>query len=232
MLNDQIAEILKPWQGHYFRTHFLKFGPGGFFPPHRDWNYTGEPTDVFRLIMPLRNVNPQFNFVLEDKILHWEIGRLYFIDTLRMHYLFNNSFTDSYWLVVNVDVNQDTILATQERFNPEVMYNITDIKIIHLEVTTKCQARCPMCPRRIHGETLLQGYDLTEISLETFVNWFPSDFVKQLHHLNMCGNQRSIIAKDTLEIFRYLRETNPHMTLQMHTNGSARLESGGKNLLL
>lgn len=118
VLNDQIAEILKPWQGHYFRTHFLKFGPGGFFPPHRDWNYTGEPTDVFRLIMPLRNVNPpQFNFVLEDKILHWEIGRLYFIDTLRMHYLFNNSFTDSYWLVVNVDVNQDTILATQERFN-------------------------------------------------------------------------------------------------------------------
>ena len=118
VLNDQIAEILKPWQGHYFRTHFLKFGPGGFLPPHRDWNYTGEPTDVFRLIMPLRNVNPpQFNFVLEDKILHWEIGRLYFIDTLRMHYLFNNSFTDSYWLVVNVDVNQDTILATQERFN-------------------------------------------------------------------------------------------------------------------
>ena len=58
VLNDQIAEILKPWQGHYFRTHFLKFGPCGFFPPHRDWNYTGEPTDVFRLIMPLRNVNP------------------------------------------------------------------------------------------------------------------------------------------------------------------------------
>ena len=90
------------------------------------------------------------------------------------------------------------------------MYNITDIKSIHLEVTTKCQARCPMCPRRIHGGPLLEGYDLTEISLETFVNWFPSDFVKQLHHLNMCGNLRDpIIAKDTLEIFRYLRETNP-----------------------
>lgn len=111
------------------------------------------------------------------------------------------------------------------------MYNITDIKSIHLEVTTKCQARCPMCPRRIHGGPLLEGYDLTEISLETFVNWFPSDFVKQLHHLNMCGNLGDpIIAKDTLEIFRYLRETNPHMTLQMHTNGSARLESWWKEL--
>ena len=118
VVNYQIQQILEPWSGHYFRTHFLKFGPGGFFPPHRDWNYTGEPTDVFRLIMPLRNVNPpQFNFVLDEKILHWNVGRLYFIDTLKMHYLFNNSFTDSYWLIINVDVNKDTIRATQERFN-------------------------------------------------------------------------------------------------------------------
>ena len=116
--NDQIAKILEPWKGHYYRTHFLKFGPGGFFPPHRDWNYTGEPTDTLRLIMPLRNVNPpQFNFVLDKEILHWDIGRMYFIDTLKMHYLFNNSFTDSYWLVVNADVNDATIEATMRKFN-------------------------------------------------------------------------------------------------------------------
>ena len=111
------------------------------------------------------------------------------------------------------------------------MYNITDIHSIHLEVTTKCQARCPMCPRRIHGGPLLEGYDLTEITLGDFVHWFPRDFVKQLHHLNMCGNLGDpIIAKDTLEIFRYLRETNPDMTLQMHTNGSGRTELWWKEL--
>jgi len=118
VLNNQIDALLKPWQGHYYRTHFLKFGPGGFFPPHRDWNYETGVGDSFRLIMPLRNVNPpQFNFVLEDKLLHWEPGRLYYLDTHKMHYLFNSSFTDSYWLVANVDVNKDTIKATQERFN-------------------------------------------------------------------------------------------------------------------
>ena len=41
---------------------------------------------------------------------------------------------------------------------------------------------------------------------------------------------RSIVAKDTLEIFRYLRETNQGMTLQMHTNGSGRNKNWWKEL--
>ena len=103
------------------------------------------------------------------------------------------------------------------------MYNYEDIRSIHLEITSKCQARCPMCPRRIHGGPLLDSIDLEEIDLGTFVNWFPRDFVRQLHFLNMCGNLGDpIVAKDTLEIFKYLRETNQGMTLQMHTNGSGR----------
>jgi len=42
---------------------------------------------------------------------------MYFIDTLKMHYLFNSSFTDSYWLIVNVAANDETIEATMRRFN-------------------------------------------------------------------------------------------------------------------
>lgn len=111
------------------------------------------------------------------------------------------------------------------------MYNYEDITSIHLEVTSKCQARCPMCPRRLHGGPLLDGLDLEEINLETFINWFPKDFVSQLKFLNMCGNLGDpIVAKDTLEIFRYLRETNQGMTLQMHTNGSGRNKNWWKEL--
>lgn len=119
VLNDQIKELLEPWEGYYYRTHFLKFGPGGFFPPHRDWDYSGGQIDTFRLIMPLRNVNPpQFNFILDGQQLHWDVGRMYFLDTLKMHYLFNSSFTDSYWLVVNVGINNEkTIEATMRKFN-------------------------------------------------------------------------------------------------------------------
>ena len=39
----------------------------------------------------------------------------------------------------------------------------------------------------------------------------------------MCGNLGDpIVAKDTLEIFKYLRENNDNMLLHMHTNGSGR----------
>lgn len=103
------------------------------------------------------------------------------------------------------------------------MYNYSDIKEIHLEVTSKCQARCPMCPRRIFGGVLNPFMSLDEISLTQFKEWFPIEFVKQLDRLFMCGNLGDpIIAEDTLEIFKYLHDTNPDMHLSMHTNGSAR----------
>jgi len=103
------------------------------------------------------------------------------------------------------------------------MYSLNEVRAIHLEVTSKCQARCPMCPRRINGGPLNPFIELNEITLEKFQEWFSIDFIKQLNHLSMCGNLGDpIIAKDTLEIFRYLRNYNTSMALVMHTNGSAR----------
>ena len=103
------------------------------------------------------------------------------------------------------------------------MYKLEDIRDVHLELTTKCQARCPMCPRRINGGILNPFMSLDEITLKQFKKWFSLDFIKQLDSLFMCGNLGDpIIAHDCLEIFQYLRETNPNITLIMHTNGSAR----------
>ena len=102
-------------------------------------------------------------------------------------------------------------------------YKIEDIKAIHLEVTSRCQAKCPMCARRINGGPLNPFMGLDEISIDKFMEWFPIDFIKQLNHLAICGNLGDpIVAKDTLPIYEYLREANPTMTLQMHTNGSGR----------
>lgn len=103
------------------------------------------------------------------------------------------------------------------------MYKISEIKDVHLELTSKCQARCPMCPRRINGGPMNPLFDPTEINSDTFKKWFTTDFVRQLDSLFMCGNLGDpIIAQDCLEIFQYLRETNSNIRLSMHTNGSAR----------
>ena len=48
------------------------------------------------------------------------------------------------------------------------MYNLKDIKDVHFEITSKCQAKCPMCPRRIAGGPLNPFIKLDEVSLETF----------------------------------------------------------------
>jgi MoaA/NifB/PqqE/SkfB family radical SAM enzyme len=103
------------------------------------------------------------------------------------------------------------------------MYKIEHITTIHFEITSKCQARCPMCPRRISGGPINPNIHLTEIDLETFKKWFSIDFIKQLREFMMCGNLGDpIIAKDTLEIYQYLRDNNANVKLSMHTNGSAR----------
>lgn len=104
------------------------------------------------------------------------------------------------------------------------MFDYKDIREVHIEITTKCQARCPQCPRRVPGGGILNPFiTLDEISLEQFKSWFSEDFVKQLTKLFMCGNLGDpIVAKDTLAIFEYLRETNPKILLAMNTNGSAR----------
>ena len=69
------------------------------------------------------------------------------------------------------------------------MYNYEDITSIHLEVTTRCQARCPMCPRRINGGPELDSLDLTEISYQQFTKWFPVSFVQQLKFLKKWRNR-------------------------------------------
>lgn len=99
-----------------------------------------------------------------------------------------------------------------------------DITAMHLELTTRCNAACPMCPRHINnGGALNPKLELDEISLEQFKTWFPPDFIKQLRRVYACGNYGDpIAAKDTLEIFKYIREHNDTVCLVLHTNGSAR----------
>ena len=107
---DEVLRNFEPW---LFRTHVLKLNPGGFFPPHRD--VLGLRS--FRLIVPLKNCKaPSVNFIVEDKILNFEEGRVYFVDTIKMHYIFNatspskdDKFNPSYWLIMNVKCNEKSV---------------------------------------------------------------------------------------------------------------------------
>jgi MoaA/NifB/PqqE/SkfB family radical SAM enzyme len=103
------------------------------------------------------------------------------------------------------------------------MFLYEDIMQVHLEVTSRCNARCPQCPRNIRGGAVNPALELTELGLEQAISLFPPAFVRQLAQVFMCGNYGDpIIAKDTLPIFSYLRQHNARMKLMMFTNGSGK----------
>ena len=67
------------------------------------------------------------------------------------------------------------------------MYHIKDIKQIHLEISTMCNARCPQCPRNFRGYPYNDGYTETNLTLEQVQKIFPIEFVQQLKHIHING---------------------------------------------
>ena len=111
------------------------------------------------------------------------------------------------------------------------MYNYEDITTVHLEITQRCQAACPMCDRNENGGPDNRHITNAELSYEQCVNIFPASFIRQLKTMYMCGNLGDpIVAKDTLEVFRYFREHNPKMWLSMNTNAGAKDEAWWREL--
>ena len=111
--NEELKRVTDPWKDYLFRSHVLKLGPGGFFPPHRD--IMSPYPSSFRLISPLTSVNGAF-FILDEKILNWDVGHLYYLNTAKSHTLFNTSMRPSYWLVLNVDLNEETVTNVIKNF--------------------------------------------------------------------------------------------------------------------
>lgn len=105
------------------------------------------------------------------------------------------------------------------------MYNSKDIKDVHLEITQRCQAACPMCARNQEGGADNPHITNAELSYEQCVNIFPASFIQQLDKMYMCGNYGDpIVARDTLDVFAYFRTCNPDIWLSMNTNGGAKDE--------
>jgi MoaA/NifB/PqqE/SkfB family radical SAM enzyme len=102
------------------------------------------------------------------------------------------------------------------------VYQYSDIRKVHLEITSKCNASCPQCSRNFFGKPF-ESLPLTELTLDDIKKVFPADFVRQLKLMFMSGTYGdAMVARDTLEVFAYFRACNPSMRLGMHTNGSGR----------
>ncbi len=106
---------------------------------------------------------------------------------------------------------------------PSPLYHYDDIRIVHLELTHRCNAACPMCARNIHGGALNPDMPLSELSLADIRTILLPDLIARLKRIYACGNYGDpIVARECIEVFRYLRDHGPQLNLCLHTNGSAR----------
>lgn len=102
------------------------------------------------------------------------------------------------------------------------MIKLQDIGQLHFELTTRCNARCPMCMRNYRGMEYNSGYPVTELRLGDFKKIATPEFLKQIKKVLFNGNLGDFgLAHDALEIVEYLIENNIDL-IKISTNGGMR----------
>ena len=97
--------------------------------------------------------------------------------------------------------------------------NLRRIKVLHLEPTDVCQAACPLCARETDPAfNKKQQHHLTILHIQKH---FSDRVIAGLDKVFMCGTYGDpAAAKYTMDIYRWVRQLNPVITLGMNTNGA------------
>lgn len=128
------------------------------------------------------------------------------------------------------------------------MLKLSEIRRLHFELTTKCNARCPMCMRNYRGYDYNSGYPDVELSLNDFKHIASPAVLQQLiqpdppingrvpviyefRGISFNGNLGDFAsARDALEIVEYCAEYN--VPVMINTNGSLRNRDWWRRLAL
>jgi sulfatase maturation enzyme AslB (radical SAM superfamily) len=97
------------------------------------------------------------------------------------------------------------------------IFRFQNVKIVHFEPTTNCNAACPQCLRT------RTEFEPNELSLDDVKILFTPDVLLQLEKIYMCGNYGDpASARQTIEMYEYFKSVNPNLVIGMNTNGGIR----------
>lgn len=103
------------------------------------------------------------------------------------------------------------------------MYSIKDIQQLHVEISSRCNAACPQCPRNLYGYPFNNGYTEHDMTLAEAKIIFKPEFIQQLKELLINGDFGDLVMNpETIDIISYFREHNPDLHIMCSTNGGAR----------
>lgn len=103
------------------------------------------------------------------------------------------------------------------------MLNYQDLRSVHLEISSRCNAACPDCLRNYRGVDIIDTYPVRDMSLEEFKQIFSTEFLQQLDNFKINGNYGDFVtARDGVEIVEYIVRSNPRLSLEISTNASAK----------
>lgn len=103
------------------------------------------------------------------------------------------------------------------------MFRFEELRAAHLEITSNCQAACPMCARNINGEVVNPDLPIISWNFEDYRRILNEDVLKQMEFLRFSGNYGDPMMNDDLiDMIEYTTTINPKINIRIHTNGGAR----------
>lgn len=103
------------------------------------------------------------------------------------------------------------------------MLRYDQIRQMHIELSSRCNAACPGCPRNVMGGYTVPWLDKKEWNITDFKKVFSEELIARCRFILFCGNYGDPgTNKDLLEILKYVKSCNWDGMLRIHTNGGMR----------
>lgn len=106
------------------------------------------------------------------------------------------------------------------------MLDYENIRHVELEISSHCNANCPLCPRNLFGYNYNTGYVTKNLSLSEIKTIFPKKFLNKLEYFTLEGNYGDpLMNPQLLDIIKYF-----DIPCEISTNASLQTATFWKTL--
>ena len=97
---------------------------------------------------------------------------------------------------------------------------LDNVKEIHIEPTSLCNAECPMCARNVYGKMVNPYIRLKSLPLQWFEKNITPKQIKKLDKVFFCGNVGDpASAPELLDIIAYFKSHKSNLVVGLNSNG-------------